>query len=70
MGYCGKGCSLEKIKQMIVWVSTNSLLNNFCQRENDSLDINKCNASPSTKLKLQTMQVPVKNASYKLKVNK
>ena len=55
MDYCGNGHSLEKIKHMIVWASTNSFLNNFCHRENDSLDINKCNASSSKKRKLQTL---------------
>ena len=34
---CENGHQLEKIERMIVWASTNSFLNNYCQRENDSI---------------------------------
>ena len=53
--YCEDGHSLEKVMHMIVWASTNSLLNNFCSKENDHLTINKCNASEGKKRKLQTV---------------
>ena len=39
--FCGSGHSSEKLERMIVWASTNALLNNFCARENDSIVANK-----------------------------
>ena len=55
LAYCDNGHSLDKIQQMIIWASTNSLLNNYCNKENDSIIINKCNGSSSKKRKLQTV---------------
>ena len=53
--YCCNDHSVHKIQQMITWASTNSLLNNFCQKENDLIVINKCNANNDKKRKLQTL---------------
>ena len=49
--YCCNGHSLHKIQQMIIWASTNSLLNNFCQKENDLVVINMCNSNNGKKKK-------------------
>lgn len=38
---CGGGHSTEKVEKMIIWASTNALLNNFCARENNSIVANK-----------------------------
>ena len=42
--------SLKNRKKMIVWSSSNALLNNFCGKENDNIPCNKL----SKKRKLQT----------------
>ena len=34
---CGEGHSIEKIEKMIVWSSSNALLNNFCNKKNDNI---------------------------------
>ena len=34
---CDEGHNMEKIEKMLLWSSTNSLLNNFCNKENDSI---------------------------------
>ena len=47
---CDEGHSIEKIEKMIVWSSSNALLNNFCSRENDNITCKKL----SKKRKLQT----------------
>ena len=48
---CSEGHSIEKIeKKMIVWSSSNALLNNFCSKENDNMTCKKL----SKKRKLQT----------------
>ena len=33
----GEGHSIEKIEKMIIWSSSNALLNNFCSKENDNI---------------------------------
>ena len=52
---CENGHSLEKIERMIVWASTNSLLNNYCQRENDSIHAKKVNGFSEKKRKLKSL---------------
>ena len=52
---CENGHQLEKIERMIVWASTNSLLNNYCQRENDSIHAKKVNGFSEKKRKLKTL---------------
>ena len=52
---CENGHSLEKTERMIVWASTNSLLNNYCQRENDSICAKKVNGFSEKKRKLKTL---------------
>ena len=47
---CGEGHRIEKIEKMIVWSSSNALLNNFCSKENDNITCKKL----SKKRKLQT----------------
>ena len=46
---CDEGHNIEKIQRMFVWSSTNTLLNNFCSKEN-----NIKNNKLSKKRKLQT----------------
>ena len=46
---CENGHSLEKIEKMIVWASTNSFLNNFCRRENDSILAKKSDGNSGKK---------------------
>ena len=45
-----KVTALKKIEKMIVWSSSNALLNNFCNKENDNITCKKL----SKKRKLQT----------------
>ena len=52
---CENGHSLEKIEKMIVWASTNSFLNNFCRRENDSILAKKSDGNSGKKRKLMTL---------------
>ena len=47
---CGEGHSIEKIEKMILWSSSNVLLNNFCSMENDNITCKKL----SKKRNLQT----------------
>ena len=47
---CGDGHIIEKIEKMIVWSSSNALLNNFCNKENDNITCKKL----SKKRKIQT----------------
>ena len=49
---CDAGHSTEKVEKMLLWASTNSLLNNFCRKENDLL---ACGKSEGKKRKLQTL---------------
>ena len=44
--------SIEKIEKLLVWASTNSLLNNYCAKENDLLNENK---NQGKKRKIQTL---------------
>ena len=37
MNNCDSGHSIEKIQRMLLWVSTNTLLNNYCAKRNDLL---------------------------------
>lgn len=46
---CDEGHNIENIQRMFVWSSTNTLLNNFCSRENNNITNNKL----SKKRKLQ-----------------
>ena len=46
---CGEGHSIKKIEKMIVWSSSNALLNNFYSKENDDITCKKL----SKKRKLQ-----------------
>ena len=46
------GHNMEKVEKMLVWASTNSLLNNFCRKKNDLL---ACGNSECKKRKLQTL---------------
>ena len=48
---CQNSHSIEKIEKLLVWASTNSLLNNYCAKENDLLD----NKNKGKKRKLQTL---------------
>ena len=47
---CDEGYNIEKIQRMFVWSSTNTLLNNFCSKENNNITSKKL----SKKRKLQT----------------
>ena len=47
---CDAHHSSEKIERMIVWASTNTLLNNFCSKENNILAANKANLGKKRKL--------------------
>ena len=47
---CGEDHIIEKIEKMIVWSSSNALLNHFCSKENDNITYKKL----SKKRKLQT----------------
>ena len=38
---CGNEHSIDKVQEMLVWASTNALLNNFCSKENDLLHRSK-----------------------------
>lgn len=38
---CDNDHSINKIQKMLVWASTNALLNNFCAKENDNIDESK-----------------------------
>ena len=49
---CDAGHSINRIEKMLVWPATYSLLNNFCQKENDSLAWNKTECK---KRKLETL---------------
>ena len=49
---CDAGHSINRIEKMLVWAATNSLLNNFCRKENDSLAWNKTECK---KRKLETL---------------
>lgn len=49
---CQNNHSIEKVEKLLVWASTNSLLNNYCAKENDLLDGNK---NQGKKRKMQTL---------------
>ena len=49
---CDAGHDTEKLDKMLVWASTNSLLNNFCRKENDVI---ACKKNTGKKRKLQTL---------------
>ena len=51
---CENGHCIGKIQKMILWASTNALLNNFCSRENDRLVAEKSEKS-GKKRKIQTL---------------
>ena len=51
---CENGHSIDKIQKMLLWASTNSLLNNFCTRENDNIYLKK-NSHQGKKRKIQTL---------------
>ena len=52
MNNCDNDHSIEKIQRMLLWASTNALLNNFCVKENYFIDQNK---KFGKKRKLQTL---------------
>ena len=52
---CENGHLLEKIERMIVWASTNSLLNNYCERENDAIHAKNLKGISEKKRKLMTL---------------
>lgn len=52
MNSCSNEHSIDKVQKMIVWASTNALLNNFCRKENDLLHQSK---KSGKKRKLQTL---------------
>lgn len=49
---CDDGHSTEKTVKMLLWASSNTLLNNYCQKENDELNQSK---KSGKKRKLQTL---------------
>ena len=51
---CDAGHSTEKIEKMVIWASTNALLNNYCSKENNSLAEKKI-ANTGKKRKLKTL---------------
>ena len=58
---CEGGHNLEKIVNMIVWASTNTLFNNYCSKENNILAANKANAGKKRKLETLTQSKSGKN---------
>ena len=52
MNNCDNGHSTDKLQRMLLWASTNALLNNFCVKENDLINQSKTSAK---KRKLQTL---------------
>ena len=52
MNNCDNDHSIDKIQKMLLWASTNALLNNFCAKENDFINQNKKSVK---KRKLQTL---------------
>ena len=52
MNNCDNGHNIEKIQRMLLWASTNTLLNNFCAKENDLINRSK---NSGKKRKLQTL---------------
>lgn len=51
---CDAGHSAERIVHMIVWASTNALINNYCSKENNNLIANKVNSGKKRKLETLT----------------
>lgn len=49
---CDAAHSTQKIIKMLVWASSNALLNNYCTKENDAINQNK---KSGKKRKLQTL---------------
>ena len=57
---CGEGHSIEKIEKMIVWSSSNALLNNFCCKENDNVTckkLSKKKKTPNIQLNFETKRL-------------
>lgn len=52
---CDNGHSTEKIKKMLVYASTNAILQNYCAKESNIVESNKKNKSLGTKRKMQTL---------------
>lgn len=53
---CDNGHSTEKIEYMVVYSSTNAILNNYCNKVNNITTTNRLNKNVGTKRKLQTLQ--------------
>ena len=66
MELCEGGHNLEKIVNMIVWASTNTLFNNYCSKENNILAANKANAGKKRKLETLTQSKSGKKQSVEL----
>ena len=60
---CDEGHNMEKIERMILWSSSNALLNNFCAKENINIAIKK---SLSKKKKTTNIWLNLPSSSYKL----
>lgn len=56
---CESGHRTEELESKIVWAATNTLLNNYCSKENNSLIANKIGNSEK-KRKLETLNNPRK----------
>lgn len=53
---CEDGHQSQKLEKMIIWASTNALLNNYCSKENNVLAVKKTIASGKSKRrKLETL---------------
>lgn len=52
--FCDNGHNTGKVEKMIVYASTNAILNNYCAKENNIVACNKKNKG--TKRKLQTLE--------------
>lgn len=57
---CKEGHSAEKIEKIVIWASSNSLLNNYCSKENNVLAEKKV-ANQGKKRKLETLTQKEKN---------
>ena len=51
--YCDGGHATKKDEKMLVWASTNALLNNYCAREYNLIAASKCSGK---KRKLHTLR--------------
>ena len=63
---CDEGHNIEKIQRMIVWSTTNALLNNFCSRENINITIKKLSKK---KKKISNIQLNFLSVTYCIKYN-